>query len=179
MGMHPNIFAGNMPRQTDHVDAEVLVAFRQNLSVQFSGTILRDDAEAPFRTIIEVDDALADASGPFFLDATECTYTIVSKTVRKPHLVDTPGGDLEDQGTGLTWLKPAMLEAVAKRGVAYVIVEWEASLLQLGEDSTSNIGPSLCGFDVAAVAWLLDSDNLHYIQAFRESPELSAWKAGE
>lgn len=170
MGMHPNVYIGNLPKQTDLVDADVEVSFRQDLNKSVTGSIVRSDADAPFRTLIELHE------GGFIVDSSECVFRIASKTQTRPRLIDDLGGDLEDQGTGLVWLEPVRLVDVSERGIAFVIVEWDEVLLTLTDDHATNIGPSACGFDVAAVAWLLEGDNLHYIKAFRTSPELTAWK---
>jgi hypothetical protein len=69
MGIAPNVSATGFPKQGDFLHAEVSVCFHYDSATLIGGIIVRDDREAPFRTIIRLDD------GRFVL-ATECQYTV-------------------------------------------------------------------------------------------------------
>ena len=75
MGIEKNINFTSFPKQGAHVGARVRVVFQYDTTLYMTGTILRDDAEAPFRTIIKLDD------GRLVL-STECQYSLV-RTVEK------------------------------------------------------------------------------------------------
>jgi len=72
MGVHKNIGIEQdfFPKQSDSVGKETKVCFRFDTSLSIKGTIVRDDAEEPFQTIIKLLD------GRFVL-ATECMYSFV------------------------------------------------------------------------------------------------------
>jgi hypothetical protein len=63
-----NPLRGRFPKQSEYVDARTVVVFHYDTTRRVGGTIVRDDAEAPFVTIIQIDD------GPLVL-GTECQYT--------------------------------------------------------------------------------------------------------
>lgn len=68
MGSHPDITAAKFPRQGSQLDQRVRVYFHFNTAVDaIKGTVVRDDVEDPYRTIIRLDD------GRFVLDP-ECQY---------------------------------------------------------------------------------------------------------
>jgi hypothetical protein len=60
--------AGRFPVQSESVGARTEVCFHYDTSRRVGGTVVRDDLEDPWRTIIQLDD------GPLVL-ATECQYT--------------------------------------------------------------------------------------------------------
>jgi len=60
--------AGRFPRQSEHVGGRTEVCFHYDSARRVGGTIVRDDREAPWVTLIALDD------GPTVL-ATECQYT--------------------------------------------------------------------------------------------------------
>lgn len=63
-----NPLAGRFPRQSGDIGARTRVVFHYDTSRTVGGTIVRDDREEPYRTIIQIDD------GPLVL-STECQYT--------------------------------------------------------------------------------------------------------
>lgn len=69
MGVHPNISGTRFPVQSGYLHARVRVVFHYDTSREFPGEIVRDDLEAPFETIIAIDD------GPV-VRSTECQYSI-------------------------------------------------------------------------------------------------------
>lgn len=71
MGVAENITASRFPRQGPYLGAHVKVCFHYDTSVLIGGSIVRDDAEAPWQTIIRTTTGL-------YLRATECQYSIVS-----------------------------------------------------------------------------------------------------
>ena len=68
MGAVHNIHADSFPRQSGNIGSRVQVCFHYDTSRTCNGTIVRSDAEDPWRTIIRLDD------GRHVL-ATECQYT--------------------------------------------------------------------------------------------------------
>ena len=67
MGMHQNIGFLRFPAQGAWLGKRVRVLFDYDTTMQIEGTIVRDDAEEPGRTIIHLDD------GRFVL-TTECQH---------------------------------------------------------------------------------------------------------
>ncbi|TES61336.1 hypothetical protein E2P84_43690 [Burkholderia cepacia] len=67
MGVKANISATEFPKQGALLGKRVLVCFHHDTSRITEGVVLRDDAEAPSRTIIHLDD------GRVVLD-TECQF---------------------------------------------------------------------------------------------------------
>lgn len=65
MGVVANVGADNYPKQLEHTRAKV--CFNYDTSTQFSGRVIRDDAEAPGRTIIALDDGRV-------VEASECQW---------------------------------------------------------------------------------------------------------
>lgn len=61
--------AGRFPKQGDWVNGRVEVCFHYDLSKKVTGTVVRDDREAPGVCLIALDD------GPVVL-ATECQHTM-------------------------------------------------------------------------------------------------------
>ena len=68
MGCVRTITATTFPEQSSHVKQRVEVCFLYDTSKSVMGTIVRDDVEEPFETIIMLDD------GRIVL-ATECQYS--------------------------------------------------------------------------------------------------------
>lgn len=66
-----NIDYQQFPRQGLYLGWRVKVCFKYDLENRVMGTIVRDDIEEPFRTIIRLDD------GRFVL-STECQYSLVA-----------------------------------------------------------------------------------------------------
>lgn len=69
MGVVSNISATSWPKQGGHLGKRVRVCFHFDTSHTFPGTIVRDDAEEPWVTIISLD------IGRVVL-ATECQYAV-------------------------------------------------------------------------------------------------------
>lgn len=67
MGVHTNITLSTFPRQGSFLGKDVKVYFHYDTSTSIPGTVIRDDAEDPFRTIILLSD------GRVIL-ATECQF---------------------------------------------------------------------------------------------------------
>lgn len=63
-----NPLRGRFPKQSDQLGYRTEVCFHYDSSHRVGGTIVRDDMEEPWRTIIQLDD------GPLVL-STECQYT--------------------------------------------------------------------------------------------------------
>ena len=70
MGIVKNIDADRWPRQGRHLGARVEVCFHYDTSRLVRGIVLRDDAEAPGETIIQLDNGRV-------VRAVECQYSIV------------------------------------------------------------------------------------------------------
>lgn len=68
MGCVPSITADGFPGQGILKGKRTSVCFHYDTSKRFNGTIVRDDVEAPFVTIIKLDD------GRFVL-STECQHS--------------------------------------------------------------------------------------------------------
>lgn len=67
MGVHANISKASFPRQGDYMHARCKVVFHYDTSKSIGGTIVRDDSDDPFVTLIRLDD------GRYVL-GTECQY---------------------------------------------------------------------------------------------------------
>lgn len=67
MGNHENISAEKYPVQSKHLLERVEVSFNYNTKDTLYGTIIRDDREDPFETIILLDDQKV-------VKGTECQY---------------------------------------------------------------------------------------------------------
>lgn len=70
MGVVKNISADTWPKQGQYLGKRARVCFNYNTSREVMGTIVRDDAEAPYMTIISLDDKRIVLS-------TECQYSPV------------------------------------------------------------------------------------------------------
>lgn len=72
MGVVANIRHNQMPEQGSYLNRKVEVCFNYDTVNILRGTIVRDDAEHPFRTIILLDNGTA-------LLATECQYSLAKE----------------------------------------------------------------------------------------------------
>jgi hypothetical protein len=70
MGTHSNISADKFPAQGNYHNKLVSVIFNYNTEQRFPGKIVRDDMEAPYETIIQLDDGRV-------VRAQECQYALV------------------------------------------------------------------------------------------------------
>lgn len=68
MGYLENISYENFPNQSDKVGGRVSVCYHYDTSKLHDGVIVRDDREAPFETIIKLDNGR-------YVRGTECQYT--------------------------------------------------------------------------------------------------------
>lgn len=68
MGSHENVAADKFPEQGVYLHRRACAVFNYDTSRQVMGTIVRDDNEAPWVTLIRLDD------GRYVL-ATECQYS--------------------------------------------------------------------------------------------------------
>lgn len=55
MGCVKTIDKYHFPKQTEHVNQRVEVCFHYDTTKMVEGTIIRDDAEEPFETLIKLD----------------------------------------------------------------------------------------------------------------------------
>ena len=69
MGCVATITAYNFPKQSAYVNRRCEVCFHYDTTVVIPGTIIRDDREEPFETLIKLDDGRV-------LRGTECQYSI-------------------------------------------------------------------------------------------------------
>jgi hypothetical protein len=69
MGVVANISSDSWPKQGSHLGKRVRVCFNYDTSRCVMGTVVRDDNEAPWLTVISLD------SGKVVL-ATECQYSL-------------------------------------------------------------------------------------------------------
>lgn len=70
MGVHANIGIDTFPKQGKWLNRRVEVCFNYDTSKIILGNIVRDDMEAPFKTLIKLD------NGNIVL-ATECQFSLV------------------------------------------------------------------------------------------------------
>jgi len=70
MGCHENIGFDKFPKQSDWLQKRVEVLFFYDTSQTIKGTIVRDDREEPFQTIIKLNDGR-------YVHGTECQYSLV------------------------------------------------------------------------------------------------------
>lgn len=70
MGAVRNITFNSFPEQGSHAGREAVVCFHYDTSNRVRGVVVRDDTEAPFITIIKLED------GRHVL-STECQYTVL------------------------------------------------------------------------------------------------------
>ncbi len=74
MGVVENISHESWPRQYEHVGKRADVTFHYDTARTIPGVVVRDDAEAPWETIIRLDDGR-------FVRASECQYHVRSGEV--------------------------------------------------------------------------------------------------
>ena len=70
MGCVSTITAFKFPNQSEYVNRRCKVCFHYDTSLFIGGTILRDDREEPFETLIVLDDGR-------LLRGTECQFSII------------------------------------------------------------------------------------------------------
>lgn len=68
MGCVETINAFSFPKQSEYVNRRCRVCFNFDTSVFIPGTVIRDDREEPFETLIKLDDGRV-------LRAVECQYS--------------------------------------------------------------------------------------------------------
>lgn len=68
MGCHPNIGLNKFPTQSEWLNLRTKVCFNYSSDEETMGTIIRDDDEEPFTTLIKLDDGR-------IVDAKECQYS--------------------------------------------------------------------------------------------------------
>ena len=68
MGCVETIDAYRFPKQSEYVNRRCEVCFKYDTSTVIPGTVIRDDREEPFETLIRLDDGRV-------LRATECQYS--------------------------------------------------------------------------------------------------------
>ncbi len=73
MGVVETVGFSRFPKLGSHLDMRCEVCFNYDTANTISGTVVRDDMEAPFATIIRLDD------GRHVL-ATECQYNIPNES---------------------------------------------------------------------------------------------------
>jgi hypothetical protein len=69
MGNVATISLDKWPKQGKHLGERAEVCFHYDTSKTIMGTIVRDDMEHPFRTIIKLDDGR-------YIEAAECQYAL-------------------------------------------------------------------------------------------------------
>ena len=77
MGIVKNISMDSFPKQGNFLGRKVEVCFHYDTSRTIKGTIVRDDSEEPYVTIIQLeqDEYMNYVKGPYVL-ATECQYSL-------------------------------------------------------------------------------------------------------
>lgn len=83
MGNRDNISYDQFPKQGSHLGRRVEVCFHYNTSRLLGGTVIRDDHEEPWVTIIALDD------GRYVL-ADECQYHVPAASPKTPGATDAP-----------------------------------------------------------------------------------------
>lgn len=68
MGCVDTITAYGFPKQSEYVNRRAKVCFHYDTSKQLNGTIIRDDREEPFETLIRLDDGRV-------IRGTECQFS--------------------------------------------------------------------------------------------------------
>ncbi len=76
MGSHANITSSKFPKQGRHLGDRCRVIFHYDTSAAIGGVVVRDDAEEPYETIIQLDDGR-------FVRAAECQYSPESTKERR------------------------------------------------------------------------------------------------
>lgn len=69
MGCVDTITVYKFPKQSEHVNRRVKVIFHYDTNKWIMGTIIRDDREEPFETLIKLDDGRV-------IRGTECQYSM-------------------------------------------------------------------------------------------------------
>lgn len=69
MGVARGISFDKFPRQGDYLHKRTKVCFNYDTSRLISGTVVRDDRDEPFLTLIKLDDGR-------YIKSSECQYTV-------------------------------------------------------------------------------------------------------
>jgi hypothetical protein len=69
VGVQHNVLFDGFPRQGDQLHKRTRVCFNYDTSNTIPGTIVRDDREEPFLTLIRLDDGR-------YVSSTECQYSV-------------------------------------------------------------------------------------------------------
>lgn len=108
MGSHPNITAASFPLQSDTVGRKAKVCFNYDTKTVLVGTVVRDDREEPFETIIH----LADGR---HVRAVECQY--MPDPAPGPSALDRLDPDARREIESIAQgVAEAIEQAVARRG---------------------------------------------------------------
>lgn len=85
MGVVANVGFSRFPRQGKYLGARVDVVFSHDaaLTQTLSGRIIRDDVEAPYETLIRLDDGR-------FIRGAECQYAPAHGALIEPPVLDQP-----------------------------------------------------------------------------------------
>lgn len=73
MGVVRTIGRGRWPKQGEHLGKRVEVCYDYDTGDRVPGTVVRDDAEEPWQTIIRTDDGR-------YVRGSECQYTLAGTT---------------------------------------------------------------------------------------------------
>jgi len=74
MGNVENVGYDKFPRQGSFLHSRVNVCFNYDTSKKLQGTVVRDDVDEPYNTIIKLDD------GRYVLSI-ECQYNVIDKPI--------------------------------------------------------------------------------------------------
>ena len=80
MGCVAGVGFYRFPKQSDDLYSRVEVCFYYDTSRKIGGTIIRDDREDPYETIIRLDDGRV-------IRGVECQYSIVIPLRRRPEIM--------------------------------------------------------------------------------------------
>lgn len=75
MGCIETITAYKFPKQSEYVNRRCNVCFHYDTSVEIPGTIIRDDREEPYETLIQLDDGRV-------VRGVECQYSLALEAKR-------------------------------------------------------------------------------------------------
>lgn len=68
MGVAPNVSHDKFPKQGPNLNTRMRVVFNYDLTHELRGTVVRDDYEEPWKTIIQLDNG-------HYVMSTECQYS--------------------------------------------------------------------------------------------------------
>lgn len=72
MGVVANVGYNKFPKQGEFKGKRAEICFNYDIKNLLTGTIVRDDVEEPFRTIIHLDDGR-------YIESSECQYSLLQK----------------------------------------------------------------------------------------------------